>query len=80
MGRKIVRHSLVDTEHQENQWALWAFLRQGTTTANLVSDKDASTLHQIKKDWIKIGLSGGILPYLKRGGGTILSYIQKLFP
>ena len=58
MGRKIVRHSLVDTEHQENQWALWAFLRQGTTTVNLVSDKDASTLHQIELYWIKIALGG----------------------
>ena len=29
-----------------------------TTTAKLVSDKDASTLHQIKKDLIKFGLGG----------------------
>ena len=32
VGRKIERHSLVDIEHRENQWAMWAFLRQGTTT------------------------------------------------
>ena len=54
MGRKIKRHYLVDTEHQENQWALWAFSRQGTTTANFFSGKDASAPHQIKKDGIKV--------------------------
>ena len=39
LGRKIESHSLVDTEHQENQLALQAFSQQGTTTANLVIDK-----------------------------------------
>ena len=50
VDRKIKRHSFVDTEHQENQWALQVFSRQGATTDKLISNKDASILHQIKKD------------------------------
>ena len=50
VGRKIERHSLVDTEYQENQWALWAF------TANLVSDKVANRSTQPNFDSIFLGL------------------------
>ena len=60
VSREIEHESSVDKEHQGNQWALRAFLRQGTTTANSVSDNDASTLHQIKKDSIKVGFDGEI--------------------
>ena len=43
-------HSLVGAYHQEDYWVLSVFLRQRTTNAVLVSDKDACTLHKVKID------------------------------
>ena len=36
--RKIERHSLVDTEHQEDQWALQAFHDRELLLPNLIID------------------------------------------
>ena len=83
VGRTIESHYSMKTEHQENKWALKAFLRQGITTANLVSDDYVSTLCQIKKNWIKIrlGWSGPEIVKLSTKisvSTTILGWVERL--